>query len=443
MEGTIWDDGLANSADGERKPDELLYDGVIVELYKVGEDTPCGTTTTDENGHYRFENLDAGEYVVVIQKGDILTDKDVTGVDYTVNSNGVHEDGTTVIRESEPLGEFADRIYLPTDEEIDRNPSQYPTVDNNYNLPDLDAGYVDYTRSLEGTIWDDGPKNRADGERKPEEELYENVVVNLYKADDLTTIVDSTVTNAEGHYKFENLEAGNYVVVIEKNDLELTSKDVIDVPYTVNSNAELVDDKVTILESEVDGSIVNHIYLPTDEELADGTTYQADENSNYNIPDLDAGYVDGSLYNLSVSKTVTGNLGNRAKKFEFTLHLEGNNVPESLNFELEGTTGTKNIDNGDITFELSHGETIVFKDIPEGISYVVTEEEVKDYVVTKTNDTGVMNDDIAVSFENNRDGGVPTASDTPSRMNMRLLIWFGLACLGMLLYLCRKRRFDK
>lgn len=85
-----------------------------------------------------------------------------------------------------------------------------------------------------------------------------------------------------------------------------------------------------------------------------------------------------SAADLSVSKFVTGNLGDQSKKFDFTVTF---NVPEGKN--VTGTITVKYANGSKMTFkdwanktynlELKHGDTVYFENIPDGVTYTVTE----------------------------------------------------------------------
>ncbi|MCH5210593.1 MAG: S-layer homology domain-containing protein [Oscillospiraceae bacterium] len=90
--------------------------------------------------------------------------------------------------------------------------------------------------------------------------------------------------------------------------------------------------------------------------------------------------------NLTVSKTVTGDLGEQNKYFNFIVTLDD----ESIN----GEYGDMTFENGVATFTLKHGESITATDLPAGITYEVKESETDrgDYTATSSDDTGTIED---------------------------------------------------
>lgn len=123
------------------------------------------------------------------------------------------------------------------------------------------------------------------------------------------------------------------------------------------------------------------------------------------------------VYDISVSKTVKGNHGDKKKEFDFTLNLkpsDGVEVPAAVEYKNGRKTGSLNITNGAVNFKLAHGDTIVFKDLPVGLEYEVVEHSAEDdgYTVRSENSSGVLNSNKAVSFVNTKNVGIPTASMT-------------------------------
>ena len=126
-------------------------------------------------------------------------------------------------------------------------------------------------------------------------------------------------------------------------------------------------------------------YLPSTEELADGTV------------NFYAEYVPVSA-DLTISKTVTGKLGDTNKAFTFQI-LNGDNQPVTLtndNCQFGDGSGTLLESGTDGKFTLKHGDTVTIKNLPVGI-YTVTEletstDELKNYKTTWLLDSGSDSD---------------------------------------------------
>ena len=97
---------------------------------------------------------------------------------------------------------------------------------------------------------------------------------------------------------------------------------------------------------------------------------------------------------LEVTKSVSGNRGDKSKDFHFTVTLSGTSSNgEFKSEEFSGTYGDMTFTKGVATFTLKHGETKTALDLPAGLQYAVVEEEAnKDgYTTTSSADSGTIN----------------------------------------------------
>lgn len=87
---------------------------------------------------------------------------------------------------------------------------------------------------------------------------------------------------------------------------------------------------------------------------------------------------------LRVSKIIAGNAPSAEQKFTFTVTLGDNTI--------NGTYGAMTFNEGVATFELKGGESLVAEDLPNGVSYVVTEADYSllGYVTTRTGFFGTI-----------------------------------------------------
>lgn len=113
---------------------------------------------------------------------------------------------------------------------------------------------------------------------------------------------------------------------------------------------------------------------------SDNSTYISGTipNGGYAQEDI----VNVRLSNLEISKTVTGEGGDKEFDFEFTLELEDK--------EINGTYGDVTFTDGVATFTLRHGETKTVEGLPVGIGYTVTEKEYADYEAVYTGRVGTI-----------------------------------------------------
>lgn len=179
----VWFDYNLN---GIQDANEIGVPGVTVTLYD-NSNTVLGTTATDVNGFYMFNNLAAGTYRVGFSNlplGYILTNSDQGGND-GVDSDPDKGTGLT---------------------------SLVTLTNNEVNLT-LDAGIIwgggkNGTASLGDIVWNDANQN---GIQDNGELGVPGVTVTLYEADGIT-VIESKVTDPLGNYLFTGLDAGSYVV---------------------------------------------------------------------------------------------------------------------------------------------------------------------------------------------------------------------------------------
>ncbi|MDO4307316.1 MAG: BspA family leucine-rich repeat surface protein [Eubacteriales bacterium] len=188
---------------------------------------------------------------------------------------------------------------------------------------------------------------------------------------------------------------------------------------------------------------------------------------------------------LSVSKQVTGNFGNKAKEFTFTVRdfcYETKNLTGEYNLEMHYADGTaQNVGNvvfngdgnaafkiGDETlqnkFTLGHNEMLTIKGLPVGTSFVIRESRtgIEEYTISNTvtesggtpvtradSESGqdgsassgkVAENGTDVTYTNKNEGVIPTGLPD-SRLVLLLLIALGTTVLTLLL-LKRRYRYE-
>ncbi|MCQ2480435.1 MAG: DUF5979 domain-containing protein, partial [Clostridia bacterium] len=134
---------------------------------------------------------------------------------------------------------------------------------------------------------------------------------------------------------------------------------------------------------------------------------------NTYVPEIKTG-------SLTISKQVTGNLGDKEQLFTFT-----------VTFDDDGTysyTGSKSgvIRSGE-SVQLKDGESITITGIPEGVKYTVVESDNEGYTVYKTGDVGtIVADQTATASFTNEKSEVPYTGD-----NRPLTIWLCMMFISL------------
>lgn len=178
-----------------------------------------------------------------------------------------------------------------------------------------------------------------------------------------------------------------------------------------------------------------------------GADYTVTENAYKDYKPSDSGKYSGKIeagktgevqvvntydekYDISVSKTVKGNQGDKTKNFEFVLKLTGSDgliVPGSVDVEKNGNFETMKVIDGEVKFTLSHGEKIIFKKLPAGVRYEVTETVADGYKMTCGNNSGVLRTNADIEFVNTKNVGIPTAAMT----NTGIIAAIAVCCGGV------------
>lgn len=132
--------------------------------------------------------------------------------------------------------------------------------------------------------------------------------------------------------------------------------------------------------------------------------------------------VDLPIYPITVSKTVTGSLGDRSREWTFTLTLK--NADGSPVTDLKQPAGAQNWNDsdktsGNYTFTLRHGESLTIPSLAGKTKYQLTEANPDGYrqsytlnggVSQKSGSTGQrsLTESAAVAYTNNLDTPIPT-----------------------------------
>ena len=136
--------------------------------------------------------------------------------------------------------------------------------------------------------------------------------------------------------------------------------------------------------------------------------------------------------NLTISKTVTGEMGDRSKYFSFRIE-----------FDAEGSFSYTGSKSGEIssggTVQLKHGESITISGLPAGTKYSVTESGNTEYRVYVTGDVGtIVADQTATAKFTNTRSKVPITGDNSHTTG--LLTLMSVSLLGIITTLAAGRK---
>lgn len=233
-------------------------------------------------------------------------------------------------------------------------------------------------------------KNGKDGDWKNEEQyrskytsgVYESPVPSVkdkimtYHLDGLIVLHDTTHINVKfmvqdvGKDTFALVRdyGGAFTIPEGSNSIPLSNIDRPDVPRAGQTEADCPATKET-----ADGTVYKFEGWYTDQNFTCESKFDFTEDTISADTTFYAKHVPASA-NLTVTKTVTGKLGDTNKAFTFTITKEGkpvNNITED-NIDVNDGAQWLNEDNG--KFTLKDGASITFKNLPSG-EYKIVEED--------------------------------------------------------------------
>ncbi|EMB9396152.1 carboxypeptidase regulatory-like domain-containing protein [Staphylococcus pseudintermedius] len=188
----VWRDEDHN---GVQNDGEHGLEGVLVTL-KTADGVVLNTTTSDANGHYQFTNVQKGKYIVEF----------TTPEGYEATSKH-----TTANTEKDSDGLIANIDVTQDDMSIDAG---------FFPLENWNAQPKDETYTIGDFVWRDEDHNGVQNDGK---HGLEGVLVTLKTADGV--VLNTTTSDANGHYQFTNVQKGKYIVEFTTPEgYEATSK---------------------------------------------------------------------------------------------------------------------------------------------------------------------------------------------------------------------------
>ena len=450
----IWND---TDADGIQDPGEAGISNVTINLYNAAGDTLLGTTTTNADGEYYFNESN------VNQNGATGLEPN-TSYQIQIDSSTGGLNSLNLVPQDQGAN---DAIDSDADDSSGTPTISITTGDYGENNYSLDAGFA-LTYSLSGTVYSDTNNPSGDSIEASDTPIG-GVTVTLYDAADTefaSPIATTTTDATTGFYEFTNLLDGNYVVIQDQpgaydsvTDIDGTDDNQIAVTVA-DANVtgqDFLEEKVVSLGSTVftdtdndgvqdtgEGGISGvdvELYSPGadgvvgggDDTLVDSTT--TDGDGNYQFSDLPEGgyYVSiptsnfasgGALENTPLSSETTETTDNQvdgddngiqANIGEATnspvINLIANGEPVDGTGANDETGAGSALDNGSGVANDSDGDmTVDFGFVPvyslSGTVYLDTNNPENETI--ETDDTGIGGVTINLFADSDGDGMADT-----------------------------------
>lgn len=281
-------------------------------------------------------------------------------------------------------GKYKDYYYESLPKEIQKEIEKDPTKANNVGT---------YTIEWYEVVAVGGAntgKNGEDGDWTGEENYKPTYTKGIYKSP-ITSVSDKKMTyHLDGLIVLHDTTHINVKFMVQD-----VGKDTFALVRDYGGAFTVPEGSTSISLSNIDRPDVlragqTEADCPATKETADGTVYKfegwyTDKNftseSKFNFTEdtisadttFYAKYVPASA-NLTVTKTVTGKLGDTNKAFTFTITKDGKPVNNITEDNIEVSDGAQWLNDGNGKFTLKDGASIIFKNLPSG-EYKVIEED--------------------------------------------------------------------
>lgn len=311
---------------------------------------------------------------------------DTADIDTKLGTEIIVDSGQFPVIPIKQDGKYKDYYYESLPKEIQDEIEKDPTKANNVGT---------YTIEWYEVVAAGGAntgKNGEDGDWTGEENYKPRYTKGIYKSpissvsdkkmtyhlDGLLVLHDTTHINVQ--FKVQDVGkdtfalvrdyGGAFTVPSTGSSISLSNIDRPDVPRAGQTQAEY-----PLTKPAADGTIYKFYGWYTNQDCTDDSKFDFDEDTIAEDTTFYAKYVPASA-NLTVSKTVTGKLGDTNKAFTFTITKADGTAANitNTNIEISEADRAKVEWKGNGQFTLKDGASITFKNLPSG-EYKIVEED--------------------------------------------------------------------
>ncbi len=213
-------------------------------------------------------------------------------------------------------------------------------------------------------------------------------------------------------------QVGEYVDPDQEFEFTVEAEGMADTNFTLTGGdtktiSVPVGADVSVTENNLPAGFIVSNKLSTANSYTDGNAYSVD---NLTAAQTVEYFNELETNELTITKTTTGSLGDRAKQFTFTLDVTAANG-ETVSFP-ESAEYTYDRETGKVTFTLANGESLTLPGIPYGADFSVSENadgyiaKVAEGSAAQTESESFaksgMTEDVTVNYTNSLDGAPDT-----------------------------------
>lgn len=309
---------------------------------------------------------------------------DTADIDTKLGTEIIVDSGQFPVIPIKQDGKYKDYYYESLPKEIEDEIKKDPTKANNVGT---------YTIEWYEVVAVGGAntgKNGKDGDWTNEEQYKSQYTSGIYKSPISSVSSNKMTYNLDGLIVLHDTTHINVKFMVQD-----VGKDTFALVRDYGGAFTVPEGSTSISLSNIDRPDVlragqTEADCPATKETADGTVYKfegwyTDQNftceSKFDFTEdtisadttFYAKYVPASA-NLTVTKTVTGKLGDTNKAFTFTITKDGKPVNNITEDNIEARDGAQWLNDGNGKFTLKDGASIIFKNLPSG-QYKVVEDD--------------------------------------------------------------------
>jgi len=309
---------------------------------------------------------------------------DTAAIDTKLGTEIIVNSGQFPVIPIKQNGQYKDYYYesLPKEiqKEIEKDPTKADTV-GTYTIEWYEVVAVGGANT---------GKNGKDGDWKNEEQYKSRYTSGIYKSpissvssnkmtyhlDGLIVLHDTTHINVQ--FKVQDVGKDTFALVRDYGGAFTVPEGSTSISLKAIARPDVIGEGQTEAtcpktKTTPDGTVYTFDGWYTNQDCTEGSKFDFDEDTIKEDTTFYAKYVPASA-NLTVTKTVTGKLGDTNKAFTFTITKDGKPVNNITEDNIEARDGAQWLNDGNGKFTLKDGASITFKNLPSG-EYKIVEDD--------------------------------------------------------------------